>query len=547
MSIFKKRSNILTLLSILMVSTLLRLPTLFEPWGGDQGVYGFISKGILDGNVPYRDMYTSTGYGIFFIYAFLFKIFGTNMWALHVGDFLAVSLSIILIYTFSRKLFGVETAVLAGAMAALFASGSAFSGMYDLKGAWGTYWQLAQRETFMLPIITAAIIIAVNAEQRKNCYSHFWVGLFMGAAVIIKFTAVLMTGFFILFYIYAGFNPSDGDGIKKILLKSVSLLAGFIVIQIPFLIYFWVNESLYAMYKAIFVHTSIYAGLSRGNLIAAAFQGNAFILRENMILWLFSAVSSAWLLFRSRKKEDVLLVMWALGTLLMVWGQGKFFGYHYILIIAPFSVLAGFGIVRFLKIQPSWRKSIWDARKNIGLTFMWLMIGANLLAFLIINYEYYKYHALYLSNHMSKEAYYEIFNEYPLHLYSFRADNDVAEYLKENAEKSATVRTINGGGDTIIHFLTGLESPTRFTSTWYLFNPYLYRKPITTSLRKELITGIKEEKPDYLLLIFYNMEEFREQYSGPEYEDVNILMDYISKNYVLEKTFQDRRILYKKL
>ena len=49
-------TEILVLSLILLFVVVLRIPTLFEPWGGDQGVFGHIANGILKGEVPYKDM-----------------------------------------------------------------------------------------------------------------------------------------------------------------------------------------------------------------------------------------------------------------------------------------------------------------------------------------------------------------------------------------------------------------------------------------------------------------------------------------------------------
>ena len=70
--------NAFPLILILLFTFVLRIPTLFEPWGGDQGVYGYIANGILEGKIPYKDMYTNTGYGLYFLYALLFKLFGNS-------------------------------------------------------------------------------------------------------------------------------------------------------------------------------------------------------------------------------------------------------------------------------------------------------------------------------------------------------------------------------------------------------------------------------------------------------------------------------------
>lgn len=539
--------NVLVLLLIIVFTVAIRFPALFEPWGGDQGVYGYIASGMLDGKVPYRDMYTSTGYGVFFTYTLFFKLFGDNMMALHLGDLLSFLSTVILVYFITRLLYGNECAAFAGIVASLFGSGQAFSSMYDMKGAWGTYWQLAQRETFMTPLIAAAIFISIFADRKKKLSLFFLVGILLGLAVVFKLTAIGMVLILALYLIYVEIFRNDGAGMKYCVYKISTMALGFIVIQLPFLNYFWMHDSLDAMYKAVFVHTSIYAKLSRGNIMANAFQGNTYILLENLTLWLFSFLSMIYLMAQERKRENYLVIAWTVGTLLMIWGQGKFFGYHYILIIAPFSVLTGFGIKQFLKVMSSWKASFLSAGKNVAQMCLWIFLLGNLIIFLENNYDYYRWHALYLSGEISKKKYYKVFNEYPLHMYSFRSDYDVVTYLRTYAEPEDSLRTINGGGDTIINYLSGLKSPTRFTSTWYLFNKHLYFDPLTTQLRQEFIEGVKKEKPDYILLIYFSLDELQEEYGTGKFNDMLQLITFIQKEYMLEKSFRDSRTLYKRI
>ncbi len=539
--------EMIVLLLICLFAAILRFPTFFEPWGGDQGVYGYIASGILEGKVPYRDMYTNTGYGLYFTYAMFFKLFGNSMMSLHIGDFIASIINIVIVFFLTRKLYGKECAVIAGIAAAFFGSGQAFSGLYEMKGAWGTYWQLAQRETFMTPLIAGGILLTILADRRKKWHMYFWVGVLIGLAAVLKVTAVGMLMILVMYVFLSEMFGSEGRGFKICLYKIVCLLLGAIIVQLPFLYYFWVHDSLSLMYKAVFVHTSIYAKLSRGHILANAFWGNSYIFLENLTLWAFSFASMIYLMIYERKRETYLIVAWTIGSLLMVWGQGKFFGYHYLLLMAPFSVLTGLGMKIFLKSFPTWKESMAAARKNIIQVFMWVIILTNVCVFTFNSYEYYRWHGLYLAGKISKDKYYEVFNEFPLHLYSFPADYEVANYVRAKGKPGTSLRTVNGGGDTIIHYLGGLKSPTRFTSTWYLFNTSLYGNELTAKLRDEFIHGIKSEKPDYILLVYYSMKEFRETYSAEDYADVHTLMDYIEENYVMDKEFRDRRTLYKKI
>jgi hypothetical protein len=66
-------------------------------------------------------------------------------------------------------------------------------------------------------------------------------------------------------------------------------------------------------------------------------------------------------------------------------------------------------------------------------------------------------------------------------------------------------------------------------------------------LRQELIQGVETEKPEYIMLVYYTANEFRDEYPKPEYGDVWNLMDYVEQNYVLEKEFRDGRVLYRRI
>lgn len=539
--------TIISLLFILFFTFVLRLPTLFEPWGGDQGVYGFIADGILKGKVPYKDMYTNTSYGLYFTYAFFFKLFGNSMAALNIGDLLVSLLTVALVFYLAKSMYGSQIAVISGLLASFFGSGRSFSLLVDMKDAWGTYWQISQRETFMAALFTAGIFIAILADRKKRISPYILVGCLIGFGAVFKITAVGIAFFLAVYLFYAEIIRKDGGGLMLCIYKICTMIVGFILIQLPFLYYFWSHDSLLTMYNAVFVHTALYAQLSRGNILANAFMGNSFILIENLLLWIFSLVSLIYFMVHERKRENILMVIWAIGTVMIILAQGKFFGYHYILIIPPFSILAGFCIQKFIKTKPSWKESFLSAKKDMVLIFCWVFILGNIATFAVRHYDYYRWSLLYATGKITKDTYYQVFNEFPLHCYSFNADYQVANYLKKTATSNASLRTINGGGDTMIHYLSGLELSTRFTSTWYLFNPYLYEHPLTTQLRQELINGIKTEKPDYILLIYFTMDEFLQQYNHKKYHHVTNLMDFISKNYILEKSFDDRRILYKKI
>ncbi len=64
------------------------LPNLRYPIGEDHATFCMIGQGILEGKLPYRDLWDIKPPGIYYVYALIVKIFGPVMWCLGVVDIL---------------------------------------------------------------------------------------------------------------------------------------------------------------------------------------------------------------------------------------------------------------------------------------------------------------------------------------------------------------------------------------------------------------------------------------------------------------------------
>jgi len=540
--------DLILLLLLLAFATIMEIPVLFEPWGGDQGGYGYVAWGILKGKVPYKDMYSLTGYGIFFTYALLFKIFGLKMVSVHIGHLFVSLITLTLVFFLTKRIYGRKAAVIAALSYAIFSSGRAFSGFgYENKSAWGTYWYLAQREVFMAPLLMGAFFIAIFSRGRREAFPYLIAGALVGCAAFLKQTAVLALFALIAFSAVDRFPERKPCNFKQFLIRSLSMIAGFVAFQLPFICYFWAHGALKEVYNALFIHLSSYAKLSRGHLLETLLSGHYSVLSENLILWLFAAVSCLYILYNDRNRENLLVVLWAVCSLAMVWIQGKFFGYHFILLMPPFAVLTGYMMPKLLKSSASLKGFLLENLKDMRKAFVMVAIAGSLLSFFISNYDYYRWHALYLTGRISREEYYNVFNEFPTHIYSFRSDYQVARYLKEKADPGDALRTVFEGGDTVIHFLTGLRSPTRFIQTWYLFNREIFNGPVTRRLRREFISGIVEGKPRFILFVYYPFEELVNLPYLRDDADIRRLYKFIKDNYIPEKVFPDNRFLFRRV
>jgi hypothetical protein len=550
------------LLALALGSVLIRVPVLLEPWGGDQGGFGYVGAQILQGKVPYKDIYDLTGYGVFFTFALFFRLFGLSMAAPHIGHLLISVATVLVVYAVANRAWGRPAAWIAAIICSLFSNGLAFSGFgYENKSAWGTYWYLSQREVFMAPLMAGAVFLMMISPKRRgwsDCIRLFGIGVLIGSAAVYKFTAALflvaLIGFLGIddlwdggFFSAASLQQKAGLA-KRALGRCVIVLAGFASIQLPFLYYFWAHGALRDMYQALFIHVAAYAKLSRGLRIETFFSGHYSVLKENLILWLFTAASCCRVIFKNRTRNDLLIVVWAVASLAMVWGQGKFFGYHFIILVPPFAILTSYGLMNFFEWSSGLSGFLKNNLRDIRKCFIATAVAVSLLSFGILNYDYYRWHALYLFGKISKAEYYGVFNEFPAHPYSFRSDYQVTEYMREHLATGERLGIVFCAGDTVIHFMLGLQDVTRLLQGWYIFSPneFLAHHEVTTNLRNEFVHQLHASRPRYILCVHTPLEEIVAQPTVKHDPATIFLAKFMKENYTLKKTFPDNRFLFER-
>ncbi|MBE3134210.1 MAG: hypothetical protein IMZ55_12095, partial [Acidobacteria bacterium] len=74
---------------VILFGLAVRVVLLVQPIGGDPGIYAYVGGQILDGHLPYRDVFEQKPPGVLYTYAAAFLVFGRSMIAVQVIDLLA--------------------------------------------------------------------------------------------------------------------------------------------------------------------------------------------------------------------------------------------------------------------------------------------------------------------------------------------------------------------------------------------------------------------------------------------------------------------------
>ena len=108
---------------IVLFAGVVRIPSLLQPIGPDQGIMSVIGEGVLNGGVPYWDYFEMASPAIFFTYALMFKIFGPIMAAIPLTDMLVSMVTTFFVFILARDVWGSKVGYVSAQVYAFFSSG----------------------------------------------------------------------------------------------------------------------------------------------------------------------------------------------------------------------------------------------------------------------------------------------------------------------------------------------------------------------------------------------------------------------------------------
>src|SRR5680860_145091 len=86
-----------------MRSLALRIPFFEIPVVADEGGYAYATRGWVEGTGQlYHDLWISRPQGIFFVYAGIFDLFGSDTTAIRFAAWIAIALTTIVVWGFAR-------------------------------------------------------------------------------------------------------------------------------------------------------------------------------------------------------------------------------------------------------------------------------------------------------------------------------------------------------------------------------------------------------------------------------------------------------------
>lgn len=225
---------------------------LFNEWG-DVNIYFSVGKGMMNGFVPYRDLFDHKGPFIFFIYGLAYLISNASFTGVFVLQFVALFINLFFAYKLAKlylnNLFSFITAII-------------YALLLFTKNYYG-----GSAEEFISVFVTISFYYFIlyfryNQQTQKSVNKQMFIqGLMFGLAFLSKLSVCVFWFPIILSIACVLIYKKQ---FKRLFIFVSCFLLGFIAILIPFVIYFALNGALNESYFGYITFNSLYAEFNPG-------------------------------------------------------------------------------------------------------------------------------------------------------------------------------------------------------------------------------------------------------------------------------------------
>ena len=524
--------------AILLLFILLRLPTLYEPFGRDQGIFATIASGLLQGKIPYRDLWDHKPPGIYFLYAFAFKVLGREMRSISLLDGLYTLFTLLFFFKLAKELFNRRVAYLSTFLFAILASGIFFVG----------WWGRGQPEVFLLlPLLGMIYLLKPVTAKERPPFFLLCAGILGGIAFSLKSTI------FPLFFLFSFFllieDGINSKGILKGMSKIFLFSLGVIVTLLPFIIFFWTYGALDdAIYSIVTFNLTAHINHPYNFGFLMKLRGNFNVIGTKIpFLWATVSILACYgfvQLYKEERRKRALLILWSIGTILSICMGWWLFYYHFVILIPPLALLTSYGFFQLFDRLPSQGRK---AHQMIRSLILYLFIPFLLLEFLFAYYHSYVstgiISALIGVEKVNAEEIYSRYRvqEYTITDFSFREDYRLAHYLKAHTNEGEKI--FIWGWESLVYFLSEIEPTSRFIFIYPLIQSNLN---IREGTLKILWAEFQEKEPQYFIVAKNDQNPIDEIGSERRLAFFPEIEELLKCKYVKEKE-TERFIIYRRI
>ena len=328
------------LAAIGVLPVLLYLPFLNEPFERDEGVYATIARGLLEGQVPYRDLFDHKPPLIYGWYALSFLLFGEGVVAPRLTASLVLSATALLLFLQARLVLSRRAGYLA-------------AGIFAASAGIALLQPNANTEVFMLLPLTASLLCFTVGVRSAGLRWFLMAGALGGLAVMTKPVAAWNLAALAVVAAVWGWRAGvpDRRRLEPALWLVAGGLAAIALVMAPFVATGAMDDFFYANVRFNLLYAE---QLSPGERLSRLVRGLPLFVLAAGPLVATAALGIGAVLRRRWWPHDQLLLLWAAASALGVASPGRFYPHYFVHLLPAMALLSAamFDRARF-RLRPT--------------------------------------------------------------------------------------------------------------------------------------------------------------------------------------------------
>ena len=507
---------------IAIAAVLFGAQSLLYPYGRDQSVYAYVAQVILDGGIPYKDVFHFKPPAVDFLCVLSVLFFGKGMMGIRIFDLLWQTATAITVSSIANRIYKTKLVGIIAAVIYLFIYYS------------NNFWHTAQSDGFLSLPMAMSILLCLIAIERRGFISWGLAGFMLSLAFLFKYSVgIILPIMFGLAFWYRGFllSPTEStkpESFKSRISKSIILVFGFFIPIAACIFYFYINNGMKDFIFMEFILAPEYTRLAFQNrpLFEIIKDGASFLIKFFPV---FIGVSIPIFLFILTTKQISakiwMIIVWLVGSLFSLILQGKFFPYQFLPLVAPLAIMFSIAIFSFYEERKVFRGKI--------------LLIISLLLFLIpgsITLQQYlvrmKSFIAVISGRTSIE---DNYNNFGWGDVTIRDEIDVSKFIARNTFPYDEIYV--WGFEPIIYVLSQRKCVSRIITNNFLYSTWAEPKH-----KEEFLKTIYIKMPRYFVVMKDDNIPWvtgKSYDSQTAFEKFTALRQFITERYIIDKEIGD--------
>ena len=483
-------------LCIVLIILVIRYGMISVPLERDEGEYAYGGQLILQGILPYQQLYNMKLPGIYAAYAVLMTVFGQTHMGIHLGLMFINAATIVLVFLLAKQLYDSIVGLV---------SAAAFAIMSLLPSVQGIF---ANAEHFVILFAIGALWILAKALDEDRSWLLLISGFLLGCGFLMKqhgAAFILFGGLYILIE-QIRFRPVRW---RHLFFKAGLFTVGAIIPYGITCLIFVFSGAFEKFWFWTFIYAKAYSTLAPLGVGWRLFYDRALnIIQSAPLIWLLIFLGLPALVLDKHARRRLIFVGLFFVFSVMAICPGFYFRPHYFILLLPAAaLLAGISTSavtnRFLTNRPLILK--------YGLPLL-------LAGIFMFGSIYQHRHFLFKMTPIQLSRTVYGLNPFPEAL-------QIAQFIRANTEENDRIAVL--GSEPQIYFYAGRRSASGYVYMYAMMENHDY----ALTMQKEMIQEIESSHPKFIVFVNVSTSWLRVQTSHPLL--LNWMQNYQSKYYKL--------------